>query len=402
MSFDTPASTSDAAGGTPHALAGSAQDILAKLVSFDTVSRNSNLDLIAWVESYLGEHGIESTRIPDETGEKASLFATIGPADTPGVGLSGHTDVVPVDGQDWDTDPFSLIEADGKLYGRGACDMKGYLACVLAAVPMFAKRELKVPVHIVFSYDEEIGCIGVLPMIEKFGEDFVTPRVVFVGEPTEMTVVDAHKGPCRWIVKLRGKAVHSSLAHQGVNTITYATRLISELDRMEQAFMAEPNDRFDPPYTTLQVTQLEAGRASNIVPEDCWFGWEIRGLPGVSADDVEARVRAVADRLTEDMRKVDPDAGIELIRSHSVPPFQADPDREALPLALRLAETNETFAVAYATEASHFEVRGIPTVVCGPGNIAQAHTPNEWLAKLELSKCLWFFDRLGDWCETQA
>jgi len=400
MSFDTPASA--LTHSASHGQAAAAKDILARLVGFDTVSRNSNLELIAWVEQYLADHGVASTRIPDETGEKANLFATIGPADTPGIGLSGHTDVVPVDGQDWDTDPFVLTEADGKLYGRGACDMKGYLACVLAAVPSLVQRSLKVPVHIVFSYDEEIGCVGVLPMIAKMGGDFVKPRAVFVGEPTEMTVVDAHKGPCRWNVRLRGKAVHSSLAHQGVNTITYAGRLLAELDRMEQAFKATPNERFDPPYTTLQVTQIEAGRASNIVPEDCWFGWEIRGLPGVSADDVEAELRVVADRLVDEMRETDPEAGIEIARSHSVPPFQADPDLEALPLALRLAGTNETFAVAYATEASHFEENGIPTVVCGPGNIAQAHTPNEWIEKAELSKCLRFLDRLGDWCESQS
>ncbi|MEL6299317.1 MAG: acetylornithine deacetylase [Pseudomonadota bacterium] len=385
-----------------HAQHDAARDILTTLVGFDTVSRNSNLPLIDWVEQYLDGHGIASVRTPDETGEKANLFATIGPEGVPGVGLSGHTDVVPVDGQDWDTDPFKLTAKDGKLYGRGACDMKGYLACVLAAVPLYTQRNLQVPIHVVFSYDEEIGCLGVLPMIDRMGRDLVKPRIVFVGEPTEMTVVDAHKGPCRWTVELKGKAVHSSLAHQGVNTITYAGRLLAKLDQMEHAFKAKPNPRFDPPYTTLQVTQLEAGRATNIVPENCWFGWEIRGIPGADAEAVEREVREVADALAAEMREIDPDAGIELKRSHSVPPFLSNPDREALPLALRLAETNETFAVAYATEASHFETHNMPTVVCGPGNIAQAHTPNEWIEETELSKCLAFLDRLGDWCADHA
>ncbi len=382
-----------------HPLRDEAQAILAALVGFDTTSRNSNLALIDWVEAYLERHGIASTRIPDETGEKASLFATVGPVGIPGVGLSGHTDVVPVDGQDWDTDPFTLVAKNGRLFGRGACDMKGYLACALAAVQTLKTRDLKVPVHLVFSYDEEVGCIGVLPMIARLGEDLVQPRMVIVGEPTEMLVVDAHKGPCRWFVHLKGRAVHSSLAHQGVNTITYAGRLIAELSAMETEFKETCDPRFDPPYTTLQVTQIEAGRASNIVPEDCWFGFEIRGLPGVSADAVEARLQKLATRLEAEMRETAPDAEIQIKHSHSVPPFLADINREMLPLALKLAQTNETFAVAYATEASHFEVAGMPTVVCGPGNIAQAHTPNEWLDVGELGKCLNFLDRLGDWCE---
>lgn len=377
-----------------------AKEILAALVGFDTTSRNPNEPLIAWVERFLTDHGVASTRIPDpEQPGKFSLFATIGPAGVAGVGLSGHTDVVPVDGQEWDTDPFTLVEKDGKLYGRGACDMKSYLACALAMVPEFAARDLKVPVHLVFSYDEEVGCTGVLPMIARLGGDIVKPRVVIVGEPTEMTVVDAHKGPCRWRVYLEGRAVHSSLADRGVNTIAYAARLMAELHAIEAEFKETRNDRFDPPYTTLQLTQIEGGRSSNIVPEDCWFGFEIRGLPGASADAVQARLQRLADVLTEEMQATAPEAGIEIVRSHSVPPFQSNPEREALPLVLKLAQTNETFAVAYATEASHFEGADMPSVVCGPGNIAQAHTPNEWIAAEELTKCVAFMARLADWCE---
>ncbi|MEO1695445.1 MAG: acetylornithine deacetylase [Pseudomonadota bacterium] len=372
-------------------------EILEALVGYDTTSRNSNLDLVAWVEAYLAQHDVRSVRIPDPDMPKASLFATIGPSDVGGVGLSGHTDVVPVDGQDWETDPFTLTARDGRLYGRGACDMKSFLACALAMVPEFANRRLNVPIHLMFSYDEEVGCTGVVPMIDELGGQLVAPRVVIVGEPTEMAVVDAHKGPYRWQVHLKGRAVHSSLADQGVNTITYAARLIAELDRIEQELKAKRDDRFDPPYTTLQVTQMEAGRASNIVPETCWFGWEIRALPGVDADGIEARVRACAETLEAEMKQTADEAEIRLVRTHFVPPFQANDARDALPLALRLAGTNETAAVAYATEASLFEGADHASIVCGPGNIAQAHTPNEWIEESEIGKCLSFMERLADW-----
>lgn len=383
-----------------HPLTERTIEILEELVAFDTTSRNTNLPLIAWVESYLQAQGIACTRIPDETGEKANLFATIGPSNVPGIALSGHTDVVPVDGQEWDTDPFTLVARDDRLFGRGACDMKAFLACALASVAEFKKLELSVPIHLAFSYDEEVGCTGVLPMVRRLGDDLVQPRAVIVGEPTEMMVVDAHKGPCRWRVDLKGRAVHSSLADRGVNTITYAGRLIAELDVMEQEFKALADSRFDPPYTTLQVTQIEAGAASNIVPEDCWFGFEIRGLPGADADAVERRVREHAAWLETEMREVAPEAEIAVRRTGHVPPFQASDNGEALSLALRLAGANETFAVAYATEASHFEAAGMPTIVCGPGNIAQAHTPNEWIAVSEIAKCLAFLERLGAWCQT--
>lgn len=377
-------------------------EILDKLVSFDTTSRNSNLPIIDYIEDYLGQHGIESHRVPDETGGYASLYATIGPEDIPGVGLSGHTDVVPVDGQDWDTDPFTLTEKDGKLYGRGACDMKGYLACVLAAVPGMKKRDLKVPMHILFSYDEEVGCTGVRPMIDQLGDRFVKPRMVFVGEPTNMTVVDAHKGPVRWGVTITGRPAHSSMAPLGVNSISYAVELLAELRIMEEELKKSPYDeRFSPPYTTLQVTEINGGAASNIVPAETWFGWEIRGMPGVDPDVVEARFRKKADQVLAVMRETAPEANIDIKRWNHVPAFAADPESELLPLALRLAEQNETYAVSYATEASLFHAAGASSIICGPGDIAQAHTPNEWIEKHEIDKCMAFLGRLGDWAEQQ-
>ncbi len=381
----------------------SAKTLLGKLVSFDTTSRNSNLPIIDFIEDYLASHGVSATRIPDDLGQKSSLFATIGPADAAGIGLSGHTDVVPVDGQDWESDPFEMIEKDGKLFGRGTCDMKGFVACVLAKVPDYKAQALKTPVHIVFSYDEEVGCTGVRPMIAEMGEKIIKPKMVIVGEPTTMAVVDAHKGPVRWSVEVTGRPAHSSLAPLGVNSIAAASALIMELGQIEEELKSQPYDeRFVPPYTTLQVTEIKGGSASNIVPEHTWFGWEIRAMPGVDPDAIEARLKATADALLGPMREVAPEADIQIRRTNHVPAFAADRDGETLALALKLAGQNETHAVSYATEASLFELAGAPSVVCGPGDIAQAHTANEWIRIEELDKCLSFLDRVGDWASASS
>jgi acetylornithine deacetylase len=377
------------------------KELLARLVAFDTTSHKTNIPLIRFVEDYLAGHGVESVRVPTADGEKSSLFATIGPSDTAGVALSGHTDVVPVDGQIWDTDPFSLTERDGRLYGRGSCDMKGYLACALAMVPQLKARRLKVPFHIAFSYDEEVGCTGVRPMIGEFGKSLPVPRMVFVGEPTTMTVVDAHKGPVRWRVELTGRAAHSSMPHLGVNAIAYAGRMIAELGRMEEELRAGARDeRFEPPWTTLQVTRIEGGTASNIVPAPCWFGWEIRGLPGFDPMTLDARLRRFAEeKCLPEMRRVAPEADIEITIGNRVSAFSADTRSEIVPLSLQLAGQNETFAVSYCTEAGLFQEGGAPAVVVGPGDIAQAHTPNEFIEIADLEKCLVFLERLADWAE---
>jgi acetylornithine deacetylase len=378
-----------------------AKDLLARLVAFDTTSHKSNLPLVHFVEDYLRGHGVEPTLVPTPDGQKASLFATIGPAGVGGIALSGHTDVVPVEGQAWSSDPFTLVERDGRLYGRGACDMKGYLACALAMVPEFAARKLTTPVYLAFSYDEEVGCWGVRPMVAEFGKSLPLPRMVLVGEPTGMTVVDAHKGPIRWVVRITGKAAHSSMPHLGVNAVTCAGHLLVELARIEAELKeADLNPRFDPPYTTLQVTQIEGGIASNIVPAACWFGWEIRGLPGFDGRALDARFRRfVEERCATPMRQVSPEAGVSIEIVNEVPPFQADAKSGIVPLTLKLARQNETFAVCYATEASLFQDGGAPSVVCGPGDIAQAHTPDEYLEVAELEKCLDFLARVADWAE---
>jgi acetylornithine deacetylase len=374
--------------------------ILERLVAFDTTSHKTNIPLILYVEDYLREHGVASYLVPTDDGQKASLFATIGPDHAGGIALSGHTDVVPVDGQAWDTDPFKLTVKDDRYYGRGASDMKGFLACVLAAVPRFKAKPLAKPIHIAFSYDEEIGCLGVRPMIADLGTRLPMPRVVIVGEPTEMRVVDAHKGPVRWQVEIAGRAAHSSMAHLGVNAITYAGMILGELQHIESDLKANLQDpRFEPPYPTLQVTTIEGGTASNIVPVSCRFGFEIRSMPGLDIAAVEARLNRYIERVCmPQMRTTAPEAGITVTRKNYVPPFGSSEGSEAVALALALAGQNETFAVSYATEAGLFQDAGAPSVVCGPGSIAQAHTANEWIAASELEKCLSFMDRLADWC----
>ena len=378
-----------------------AKELLARLVAFDTESAKSNIALIRFVEDYLAQHGIASARVPTPDGEKASLFATIGPSDRPGLALSGHTDVVPVAGQRWDSDPFTLTERDGRLYGRGSCDMKGYLACALAMVPQFKSRRLNLPIHLAFSYDEEVGCTGVRPMIAELGKRLPLPRMVFVGEPTEMGVVDAHKGPVRWRVELTGRAAHSSMPHYGVNAIAYAGRLLGELLRMEEDLKAGAQDpRFDPPWTTLQITQIEGGTASNVVPVPCWFGWEIRALPGFDPMLLDRRLRTFAEtHCLPEMRRIAPEAQIGIAATNQVAAYAADAGSGIVPLALQLAGQNETYAVSYCTEAGLFQGGGAPAIVCGPGNIAQAHTANEFVSVVELEKCLRFLARLADWAE---
>ena len=380
----------------------SVHELLARLVAFDTTSHKSNLGIVSFIEDFLAQHGVASQRVPAADGQKSSLFATIGPPGVPGVGLSGHTDVVPVDGQGWDSDPFTMTERDGRLYGRGTADMKGFLACMMAMVPEFKRRHLRMPIHLVFSYDEETGCHGVRPMIAEMGHGLTRPRMVIVGEPTSMTVVDAHKGPVRWQVDVQGRAAHSSMAHLGVNAITYASRMIGELCRMEGDLKSSvPDKRFTPPYPTLQVTLINGGTATNIVPVSATFGFEVRALPGLDVAAIEQRLRSFAnsDCLPE-MRRVAPEAEISIRQTNAVPPFGADAGSEVVALALNLAQQNETFAVSYATEAGLFQGAGAPSVVCGPGDIAQAHTANEWVAISELEKCMAFLGRLADWAES--
>lgn len=376
----------------------SPREILARLVAFDTTSAKSNLPIIAYIEDFLSGHGIASKRVYSPDREKACLYATLGPGDNGGIGLSGHTDCVPVTGQAWDTDPFSLVERDGRLYARGSADMKGFLACMMASVPKFKAARLRQPIHLLFSYDEEVGCLGVRPMIAEFGKALQRPRIVIVGEPTCMTVVDAHKGANRFLTKVTGLDAHSSMPQLGVNAIKVAARLIGELERIEADLKARHSDqRFEPPYSTIGIGLIEGGTAPNIVPRTCSFSWDVRALPGLDARGIMAELTSFAEReCLPAMREVFAESSIETTPVNLLPAFSASRTSEAVTLAMRLANQNETFTVAYGTEAGLFDAGGSGSVICGPGDIAQAHKPNEFIAISELDKCMAFLDRVTE------
>jgi acetylornithine deacetylase len=375
-----------------------ARSLLETLVGFDTTSAKSNLALIEFVEHYLKGHGIASTRVPSPDGNKADLFATIGGGKAGGIGLSGHSDCVPVEGQRWTSDPFTLTERNAKLYGRGACDMKGFIACVLAAVPMFKSHKLEEPIHIIISYDEEVGCTGVRPLIDRLGADLPRPRAVIVGEPTSMRVIDSHKRIDSYRTRVTGREAHSSMPGIGVNAIAAAAALIGELERLSAEIAARQNDpRFDPPFTTVSVGTIKGGTAPNIVPKHCEFRWQVRSLPSASPAEVPRDLGAFADAsLLPPMRRVTPEAAIETETYGSVPAFVARPQSEAVALALELTGTNATHAVSYTTEAGLFEQAGCPSVICGPGDIAQAHAADEYVSLQQLDACTAFLEGLAD------
>jgi acetylornithine deacetylase len=373
------------------------QALLARLVAFDTTSARSNLPLIDFVREFLAKEGIVSTLTPSADGKKASLFATIGPDGIGGIGLSGHSDCVPVDGQAWSSDPFTLTQRDGKLYARGSCDMKGFLACVLASLPRFKSKPLKEPVHIIVSYDEEVGCTGVRPLIARLGKDLPRPRAIVVGEPTMMAVIDAHKRIDSYRTLVTGREAHSSKPHLGVNAISVAAQLIVELDRFGAELAAAGNDeRFDPPSSTLQVGTIDGGTAGNIVPKSCRFQWQVRSLPDADPNIVPKRVATFAETLLPGMRAVATDAGIETTHDGSVPAFRSDPNSAAVVLAMALTGANATQAVSYGTEAGLFEEAGCPTVICGPGDIEQAHAADEFVTTAQLEACMTFLAKLAD------
>jgi acetylornithine deacetylase len=376
------------------------EDILAKLVSFDTTSRESNLPLIEWVEEYLDGHSVPYQRVDYEEGRKTNLYATIGPDLAGGIVLSGHTDVVPVDGQAWSGDPFLLTERDGLLYGRGSADMKGFVAACLALVPHFRAQTLRVPIHLALSCDEEVGCRGVRPLVQHLRTHVKKPAAVIVGEPTAMQVVNGHKSAVRFQTEVTGHESHSALTDRGVNAIMVAGELVSEISRLREELMAagDPSGRYDPPYSTIHIGTISGGTAQNIVPKHCSFGWETRLLPGADEDFVPRRIHALADRLVPAMKQVSPQAGISTERRNTVPGLAADKESLAEQLALHCANANSTHTVSYCTEAGLFQQAGIPAVVCGPGSIEQAHKPDEFIAVSELRKCELFLKRLARKC----
>ena len=372
--------------------------LLERLVAFDTESSQSNLALIAFVEEQLRALGVPFVTAPNRSEDKAALLATIGPMVDGGIVLSGHTDVVSVAGQAWSSDPFVLRQAEGRLYGRGACDMKGFNAVALAMIPEFQRAGLKAPIHILLSYDEETTCVGSLDLIARFGGDLPRPRAVIVGEPTQMQVADAHKSISTYWTIVHGHEAHSSKPALGANAIEAACALVSELYRIADDFEAagDPSGRFDPAYSTIHVGSIHGGTARNILAKECRFHWEFRGLPGVPFDAVLRRLeKSVSDRILPRLTRFVDDARIETQTYVEIPGLIAEPDSVARTLALNLTNSNRTIAVSYATEAGQFQGARLPTIVCGPGNIDQAHQPDEYIELSQIEACVGFMRRLA-------
>jgi len=375
-----------------------ARDILEKLVSFPTVSSTSNLALVDWVEDYLAAHGVRATRVYNDEGTKAALYAQVGPEVEGGVVLSGHTDVVPVEGQAWETDPFSVVERDGRLHGRGTCDMKGFDAIALAAVPKALKAGLKRPLQIALSYDEEVGCLGAPRLIAEIAEVLPRAATVIVGEPSEMRVVNGHKGGIGIATHLRGHEVHSSLMHTGVNAVMEAAKLVDWANRMNAENRARERDPidalFDPPWTTAHVGTINGGTADNITARDCRFVMSFRCIPGESVEGWRQRYAGEVARLEAEMRTLHREARIDTSIRFHVPGLTPESDGVAEALARQITGDNAAHVVSYATEAGQFQQAGYSAVIIGPGNIAQAHQPNEWLSVSQFERGIAFVDKL--------
>ncbi|HQR10129.1 MAG TPA: acetylornithine deacetylase [Casimicrobiaceae bacterium] len=376
--------------------------LIRKLVSFDTTSRESNLALIEWARAYFSQHGVASTLTFDDDRRKANLFATIpardGNATSGGIVLSGHTDVVPVDGQPWDTNPFEVALVDDRLVGRGVTDMKSFSAVGLAFVPEFVRRGLKRPLHFALSYDEEVGCIGVRRLIADVVAKGISPAGCIVGEPTGMQLVVAHKGKKAWRCRVRGFEAHSSLTPRGVNAVQIACEIVAWIARRAREFRdaGRQDGAYDIPYTTVHVGAIHGGTALNIVPRDCAFDFEIRHLPFDDPEAFFAEVSGYAGTFLPAMRAVDADTYIEFDHLSTLPGFDTHEGSEITALGGACNGTHEFGKVSFGTEASLFHNANVPTVICGPGHIAQAHQPNEWVTLDQIARCEGFMRRLAD------
>ncbi|MGI9336316.1 MAG: acetylornithine deacetylase [Gammaproteobacteria bacterium] len=373
------------------------RQMIDRLVGFPTVSRDSNMDLIEFVRDYLQAHGVLSHLVPNEDGTKANLYATVGPQCEGGVVLSGHTDVVPVDGQPWDTDPFVVTRKGARLYGRGTADMKSFYAIALALVPEMLRSGLRRPLHFALSYDEEIGCVGAPAMIERVVREWPAPRAVIVGEPTSMQVVSAHKGMAGFETVVTGHEAHSSQTHRGVSAVMTAARLIAFLDDMARANAAKASAEspFEPPYTTIHVGVVHGGTAMNIISRECRFSWDVRNIPEEDAMSFfQTFQRHCETEVLPAMRAVAPEADIVTQCHFNAPGLQAEPGSEAEQLARVLTGDNATHVVPYGAEAGQFQQAGLSTIICGPGSIDQAHQPNEYIDIDQIEACEAFMHRL--------
>ena len=384
-------------------------DWLTRLIAFDTVSRHSNLALIDDVKAYCEQLGLTVDLTFNDAKNKANLFVT-GPAGKDadeinhGLGLSGHTDVVPVDGQDWTSEPFTATIRGDKLYGRGACDMKGFIACALTLLPQAVKLsnagQLRRPLHLALSFDEEVGCLGAPLLLADLKARGITPDHCIVGEPTNMAMVVAHKGIAVYRCRVHGKSAHSSLTAQGVNAISYASRLIGYVDELAQeiSHRSDNDGLFDVPYSTLSVGTIQGGTATNIVPNLCEFTFDYRNLPHMTQDDILAPIAAKVAELSTQMQARAADTGIELLQEESVPAMTDNDSAELQALIIALTGDDTRHKVAYATEGGQFTNSGIPTIICGPGSIEQAHKADEYVALSEMVRCDEFLQKLLNSC----
>lgn len=370
-------------------------EILRRLVGHPTVSRDSNLPLIDWVRNFLDDQGIESHIVPDATGSKANLFATVGPMREQGLVLSGHTDVVPVDGQVWSCDPFALTARGSRLHGRGACDMKGFIAAVLARAPAWNSMRLSRPVHLMLSYDEEVGCLGAPSLIAAARNLLPQPAAVIIGEPTGMRVATEHKGICILHTRVTGMEAHSSLVHQGISAVMLAGELIARLAAIADRLAAQPASatRFDPSYTTLSVNRIHGGTAINILAAECEFSWDIRTVPGARFASVLEELAAFADQRLAGLAREGKSCSVTTTMQSDVPPLQADTGPAVQLVRLALQSDDESIAVPFATEGGQFQSAGWSTVICGPGRIEQAHKTDEFVEREDLAACELFLDR---------
>lgn len=377
----------------------SARQLAEILITFPTVSRDSNLTMVDWICNYLAGFGIACARVPDASGTKASLYVHVGPMEPGAVLLSGHTDVVPVDGQDWESDPFTLTERDGRLYGRGACDMKGFDALAIWALVEAQRKGVRRPLQLALSHDEEVGCVGAPAMIDHLlASDLPLAEVVLVGEPSMMKVVTGHKGTAGYETHLRGHEVHSSLLHRGVSAVMEGAKLIDWANQRnaENAARAPKGEaaRFDPPWTTLHVGMISGGTAHNITAAECRFELDFRCTPDERIEDWCRAYEQEVARLSAEMTARHPGAGIEISQSFRVPALAPEENGPAEALARRLSGDNASHVVSYATEAGQFQERGYSVVVCGPGDIAQAHQPNEYITLEQFQAGEAFMQRL--------
>ena len=374
------------------------RETLSALLAFDTTSRESNLALIAFIRDALAQRGMTAELFYNESGTKANLYARLGPADDGGVLLSGHTDVVPVDGQRWTVPPFALTERDGRCYGRGSADMKGFIACVLVSLDRFLAQPLRMPLHLAFSYDEEVGCLGVRSLVAHLRASPERPALCIIGEPTNMQPVYGHKGKVAMRCQVRGHACHSAYAPFGVNAIEQAAKLINHITRVGTALQQTQDARFDPPFSTLQVGTIQGGAALNIVPQDCQFDFELRTLPTADAGAVLEDIAAFArHQLLPAMREKAPESDIAFEPLGAYPGLLTDPQSD---FARWLADWSgsEAFStVAFGTEGGLFNEVGIATLICGPGSMAQGHKADEFVAVAQLERCMAMLGHLCDW-----